>query len=97
MEFLNNDLLFWFGNATRELELDTARQTIANQILILREQSIRNISTILTVFLFVFGMNMIAIYGFRFVRLMFTATVLELITCMSIICFWLAILLPSSM
>lgn len=97
MEILNNDILFWFANATRELELDQARQTITNQIVALRGQSIRNVTTILTIFLFVFGMNMIAIYGFRLVRLMFTATFVELITCMSIICFWLAILLPSPM
>lgn len=93
MEILNNDILFWFANATRELELDQARQTMTNQILALREQSIRNVTTILTIFLFVFGMNMITIYGFRLIRLMFTATFVELITCMSIICFWLAILL----
>ena len=97
MEILNNDILFWFANATRELELDQARQTMTNQIVALREQSIRNVTTILTIFLFVFGMNMITIYGFRLIRLMFTATFVELITCMSIICFWLAILLPSSM
>ena len=93
MEILNNDILFWFANATRELELDQARQTMMNQIVTLRGQSIRNVTTILTIFLFVFGMNMITIYGFRLVRLMFTATFVELITCMSIICFWLAILL----
>ena len=93
MEILNNDILFWFANATRELELDQARQTMTNQIIALREQSIRNVTTILTIFLFVFGMNMITIYGFRLIRLMFTATFVELITCMSIICFWLAILL----
>ena len=96
MEILNNNILFWFANATRELELEQARQTITNQIVTLRVQSIRNVTTILTIFLFVFGMNMITIYGFRLVRLMFTATFVELITCMSIICFWLAILLPSS-
>jgi len=96
MEILNNDILFWFADASRELELDQARQIITNQILTLRVHSIRNVTTILTLFLFVFGMNMIMIYGFRLVRLMFTATFVELITCMSIICFWLAILLPSS-
>jgi hypothetical protein len=95
MEILNNNILFWFANATRELELDQARQTITNQIVTLRGQSIRNVTTILTIFLFVFGMNMITIYGFRLVRLMFTTTFVELITCMSIICFWLAVLLPN--
>jgi hypothetical protein len=93
MEILNNNILFWFANATRELELDTARQIITSQILFQREQSLRNVTTILTIFLTIFGLNMIAIYGFRLVRIMFTATFVEFITCMSIICFWLAILL----
>ena len=95
MEVLNNNIMFWFSNATNELELDKARQTIMSQILIQREQSIRHVSNIVTLFLIVFGINMIAIYGFRLMRLMFTVTFVELITCMSIICFWLAVLLPS--
>ena len=94
MDFLNNDKLHWFTNAANNMNLEDVRQIITNQILIQRHCTIQTVSTIITIFMTILKINIVIIYGFRLLRVMFTATFVELVTCVSIICFWLAMLLP---
>ena len=99
MDMLNlnhpHDALVWFANLTDELRLAEVRDILANQIAVQREQASRTVTTVLSLMLLVFGMKMIVYYGYRLGRLMFTAVFVESVTCISILCFWLAILMPA--
>ena len=92
---LNHDALVWFANLTDELRLAEVRELLMTQVAVQREQASRNVTTVLSLMLLVFGMKMIVYYGYRLGRLMFTAVFVESVTCISILCFWLAILMPA--
>jgi len=99
MDMLNlnrpHEAWVWFANLTDELRLAEVRDILANQVAVQREQASRNVTTVLSLMLLVFGMKMIVYYGYRLGRLMFTAVFVESVTCISILCFWLAILMPA--